>query len=231
MALLRYLFIFFFFQAEDGIRDIGVTGVQTCALPIWRGPGIRASSGSLSHVVALTQRYRGLGEGLFVEHRLYPEEPFFGPEARKIEGRHDGRRSLFATQPDRVLLRLLEHFAVLVGDQDPGSSLPVGRVLAPLELGVDDEGEPFVVLAGSELVEYPEEGKPAIELAATLRQNESRALDYAFAGPVVTQVPPRRSGYQARRRAPPAKALRRPSPRPRPEKRRAWRWRSPSRPT
>src|SRR3712207_9044057 len=25
---------FFFFQAEDGIRDIGVTGVQTCALPI-----------------------------------------------------------------------------------------------------------------------------------------------------------------------------------------------------
>src|SRR3712207_9208450 len=30
---------FFFFQAEDGIRDIGVTGVQTCALPIylWMG--------------------------------------------------------------------------------------------------------------------------------------------------------------------------------------------------
>src|SRR3712207_7069494 len=26
----------FFFQAEDGIRDIGVTGVQTCALPIWK---------------------------------------------------------------------------------------------------------------------------------------------------------------------------------------------------
>src|SRR5258707_5581548 len=28
----------FFFQAEDGIRDIGVTGDQTCALPISRGP-------------------------------------------------------------------------------------------------------------------------------------------------------------------------------------------------
>src|SRR3712207_7540522 len=27
-----------FFQAEDGIRDIGVTGVQTCALPIWDQP-------------------------------------------------------------------------------------------------------------------------------------------------------------------------------------------------
>ena len=28
--------LFFFFQAEDGIRDWSVTGVQTCALPIWR---------------------------------------------------------------------------------------------------------------------------------------------------------------------------------------------------
>src|SRR5438445_1528735 len=35
IAVGRLVFIvFFFFQAEDGIRDIGVTGVQTCALPI-----------------------------------------------------------------------------------------------------------------------------------------------------------------------------------------------------
>src|SRR2546430_6874051 len=34
--------IFFFFQAEDGIRDLTVTGVQTCALPISRlRPGRR----------------------------------------------------------------------------------------------------------------------------------------------------------------------------------------------
>src|SRR5207253_7866253 len=30
---------FFFFQAEDGIRDGHVTGVQTCALPIWDAAG------------------------------------------------------------------------------------------------------------------------------------------------------------------------------------------------
>src|SRR5713226_9960277 len=30
------LLCFFFFQAEDGIRDGRVTGVQTCALPIWK---------------------------------------------------------------------------------------------------------------------------------------------------------------------------------------------------
>src|SRR5256886_11882758 len=36
--IVRYEYVtvfFFFFQAEDGIRDLTVTGVQTCALPIW----------------------------------------------------------------------------------------------------------------------------------------------------------------------------------------------------
>ena len=32
--VLAYVFFVFFFQAEDGIRDHCVTGVQTCALPI-----------------------------------------------------------------------------------------------------------------------------------------------------------------------------------------------------
>src|SRR5690349_25074426 len=33
------MLLFFFFQAEDGIRDLYVTGVQTCALPICCGRG------------------------------------------------------------------------------------------------------------------------------------------------------------------------------------------------
>src|SRR5207237_1549109 len=33
---LFFFFFFFFFQAEDGIRDSSVTGVQTCALPIFK---------------------------------------------------------------------------------------------------------------------------------------------------------------------------------------------------
>src|SRR2546422_6476676 len=36
LILVIYYFCFFFFQAEDGIRDVAVTGVQTCALPISR---------------------------------------------------------------------------------------------------------------------------------------------------------------------------------------------------
>src|SRR5476651_2787066 len=57
-------FFFFFFQAEDGIRDIGVTGVQTCALPISSSGGICAFTAAwerpdmfskvLSHVGSFT---------------------------------------------------------------------------------------------------------------------------------------------------------------------------------
>src|SRR3712207_7123775 len=35
----------FFFQAEDGKRDIGVTGVQTCALPIFSEDDLRLARG------------------------------------------------------------------------------------------------------------------------------------------------------------------------------------------
>src|SRR5256884_7183668 len=42
---------FFFFQAEDGIRDVAVTGVQTCALPIW--PGFQILTLSLSRITGL----------------------------------------------------------------------------------------------------------------------------------------------------------------------------------
>src|SRR5688572_31113231 len=42
---------FFFFQAEDGIRDLTVTGVQTCALPIYplRGVVRRNQNGHEGH--------------------------------------------------------------------------------------------------------------------------------------------------------------------------------------
>src|SRR6266496_5705083 len=42
---------FFFFQAEDGIRDLYVTGVQTCALPISLANGMK--------VVLLPKKTRG----------------------------------------------------------------------------------------------------------------------------------------------------------------------------
>src|SRR3712207_7620397 len=44
-ACAPYSFFCFFFQAEDGIRDIGVTGVQTCALPICNGHSFLSLAG------------------------------------------------------------------------------------------------------------------------------------------------------------------------------------------
>src|SRR5256885_13121793 len=43
--LLRLALAALFFQAEDGIRDYKVTGVQTCALPIWLPGDVRRRRG------------------------------------------------------------------------------------------------------------------------------------------------------------------------------------------
>src|SRR5207253_7234895 len=60
------LCFFFFFQAEDGIRDGHVTGVQTCALPIWAvvlaaghgGVGRGAQDGQRAHRRVLAEQPR-----------------------------------------------------------------------------------------------------------------------------------------------------------------------------
>src|SRR2546421_8806730 len=46
LIVVSYEFFFFFFQAEDGIRDLIVTGVQTCALPISALPGSTVRGGA-----------------------------------------------------------------------------------------------------------------------------------------------------------------------------------------
>src|SRR6267378_1097785 len=52
-------FFFFFFQAEDGIRDLYVTGVQTCALPISdRGESARLPRAAGQHGRALGRDQR-----------------------------------------------------------------------------------------------------------------------------------------------------------------------------
>src|SRR2546427_1643876 len=63
--------VFFFFQAEDGIRDLTVTGVQTCALPICGGPT------NSTHLFATLAYQTGLassklGEGAAIALFLFP---------------------------------------------------------------------------------------------------------------------------------------------------------------
>src|SRR5690606_41062842 len=82
---------FFFFQAEDGIRDFHVTGVQTCALPIFK---------ELNHrnVVPCV----GLGaarSGLVVAfRRAYPNPLLLMAKAHAAEERRD-RRALYPSVP------------------------------------------------------------------------------------------------------------------------------------
>src|SRR2546422_1289821 len=65
-----FISFFFFFQAEDGIRDVAVTGVQTCALPIfinfpareincklvYYGPGLGGKTANLQWIYDHTDR-------------------------------------------------------------------------------------------------------------------------------------------------------------------------------
>src|SRR3712207_7145058 len=68
----------FFFQAEDGIRDIGVTGVQTCALPIL--PTLSRRAAPALH------RQRELADES-VGERLggQPHQPHRGPPAGDLD--------------------------------------------------------------------------------------------------------------------------------------------------
>src|SRR3712207_7948912 len=92
---MTYYWFFFFFQAEDGIRDIGVTGVQTCALPISRDiqrvtrrriegrmPGRRQMLDALD-VFRPVDRFRILGTGdRELQMRQRSEERRVGKECR-----------------------------------------------------------------------------------------------------------------------------------------------------
>src|SRR2546429_443061 len=79
-------YCFFFFQAEDGIRDVAVTGVQTCALPIYRiGRGMRrygaAMIGAGGGLVYLGL-WAAAGPYALMERRIRSEERRVGEECR-----------------------------------------------------------------------------------------------------------------------------------------------------
>src|SRR2546427_1861921 len=104
------IFFFFFFQAEDGIRDLTVTGVQTCALPIFvrvtlpniynlgqeffRWEIATAVAGSILGINAFNQpdveaskiETRKLTSEYEMKGKLPPESPFFEEKGVKLFG-------------------------------------------------------------------------------------------------------------------------------------------------
>src|SRR5204863_6786841 len=79
---------FFFFQAEDGIRDLYVTGVQTCALPIYR---MKADLRQLVAAAALANARTFGGEDYVGFHTMMA----LAPSLHRSEERRVGKECRF----------------------------------------------------------------------------------------------------------------------------------------
>src|SRR2546430_8491173 len=89
-AFASKLFNCFFFQAEDGIRDLTVTGVQTCALPIYSIRKTRGSSEPRGPILGAREPLQ-LGE---LDHvRTVDLGPVLALLLRPVEGGVDQVRS------------------------------------------------------------------------------------------------------------------------------------------
>src|SRR5256885_11874590 len=82
---------FFFFQAEDGIRDYKVTGVQTCALPISSGG---MSMGEAFYRHALQSPHSNSGQPSRVAHYLCQRQAMNLCEAFNLKGPITDRKSV-----------------------------------------------------------------------------------------------------------------------------------------
>src|SRR5207253_7544034 len=117
---------FFFFQAEDGIRDGHVTGVQTCALPIYESP--RARGVFLNELARRVEALPGVAAAGAVN--LVPLGGI-NWESAQIEGQGDSSRVTFITSVAAHYFRAL------------GVPLREGRVFTETE---DERGDPVVII-------------------------------------------------------------------------------------
>src|SRR5690554_3467628 len=129
---LRFSFviIFFFFQAEDGIRDADVTGVQTCALPIWNIAPIVPPKISFKLVFANSI------ERMIDRHAVQPgAEGGLAPESIQLFINLD---EYLLGQVGRILLMMykahtgLENLLLVTFDQQA-----VGLLISPADIGND----------------------------------------------------------------------------------------------
>src|SRR5215510_1899029 len=150
---------FFFLQAEDGIRDGHVTGVQTCALPISQAPATIEQTTSQLQEPSLLK-----GESKALPPVETPAVP-----SRKIEPlRADTGLSLFETKIENdTLLKIREDLgdckrcrlhktrhSIVFGDGNPNAELVfVGEGPGADE---DEQGLPFVGRAGKLLTQMIE---------------------------------------------------------------------------
>src|SRR2546429_1866929 len=88
---------FFFFQAEDGIRDVAVTGVQTCALPISvtelnAALKLRTDYGAAQFSLALLLQDRGdTDQAIALLRAVLQQDPRFAEAHNRSEERRVGK--------------------------------------------------------------------------------------------------------------------------------------------
>src|SRR2546427_3177759 len=157
------LLLFFFFQAEDGIRDLTVTGVQTCALPIYlrapyraamRRAGDRAMEplqGRLAdrnpEIAAVAADFMGLTGGHQAVALLLPllrHRSEFVREAALVGlaeagGREISRPAMPSLKDESVLVRAAAARAIGVGGEAASTTVLVRRLEQEEDEGVQAE--------------------------------------------------------------------------------------------
>src|SRR3989440_7637781 len=157
LVLYTRLLCFFFFQAEDGIRDLIVTGVQTCALPIWVlvtqpggracgteveiGHGVGAERAQLGDTLPRLERPAGRPRAAVLREDLDHTRRRFGAVQRArrrtlddLDVIHVGgidiveRARLVIRAPERVRVRVVERRAGGPGGPPP----PPATVATPI---------------------------------------------------------------------------------------------------
>src|SRR5579859_1162786 len=136
---------FFFFQAEDGIRDLTVTGVQTCALPIYPSAILNAEGISAlrdpveTHPDQLARPDRIAGQNAY---RLYPAADYVNANRARM---------LLMQEMDKLMAKIdvyllpydyADYTPNPVADRSTGITNLTGHPSVTLPHGFDEKGHP-----------------------------------------------------------------------------------------
>src|SRR6266576_6348771 len=122
--------VFFFFQAEDGIRDLYVTGVQTCALPICQG------CGASYHERYKRPQVEGVCDVCGSTDLVHRADDRPETVATRLAAYRNQTAPILPYYRDRGILRSIDGMAeidevtreieAVIADREPGSARPAG---------------------------------------------------------------------------------------------------------
>src|SRR6266496_3394883 len=143
---MLYVF-FFFFQAEDGIRDLYVTGVQTCALPIWSGSPGSGSPGAESPGPGKNGPPAEQGGPVTAERDRGRQDQDQAEDAAAQGAGHPQRAdqgSVLAGQGGQLALARVRHLQVHVGYHQLAPAARAAELGQDPLLDVDDDAGPRI---------------------------------------------------------------------------------------